>query len=89
MKELKSGGLTAGLTCHQPQANEVQERLQRAERDHHSEKERNRQIQAGSAEEPIFLPHLQEPTPVAQLQPPRLVDQVCRELMDMLIQKTV
>ncbi len=28
------------------------------------------------------------PTPVAQMQPPRLVDQLCRELMDVLIQRT-
>ncbi len=88
MKELKSGGLTAGLTCHQTQANEMQERQQRAERDCCSQGERNWQIQTGSAEEPIFLPHLQELTPVAQLQPLRLVDQVRREPMDVLIQRT-
>ncbi len=71
------------------QVNEVQEQLQRAERDRCSEKERNRQIQARLAEEPIFLPHLQEPMLVAQLQPLRLVDQVRREPMDVLIQKTM
>ncbi len=60
----------------------------RAERDRHSEKEQNRQIQAGMAEKPIFLPHLQEPTPVAQLQPPHIVDQVLREPVDVLIKKT-
>ncbi len=47
MKELKIGGLVAGLTSRQPQVDEMQERLQRAERDRHSQGERNRQIQAG------------------------------------------
>ncbi len=88
MKELKIGGLTAGLTSRQPQVDEMQERLQRAERDRRSQGERNRQIQAGSAGEPIFHPHLQEPTAVAPLQPPCLVNEVCMELMDALIRRT-
>ncbi len=33
MKELQVGGLSAGLTSRQPQVDEDQERLQRAERD--------------------------------------------------------
>ncbi len=70
MKELKVGGPSAGLTSHQLQVDEAQERLWRAERDRHSQGERNWQIQAGSAEELIFHPHLQEPTPVAPLQLP-------------------
>ncbi len=46
------------------------------------------QIQAGSEDEPIFHLHLQEPTPAALLQLPRLVNEVCTAQLDMLIQRT-
>ncbi len=88
IKELKIGGPTTGLTSRQPQVDETQERLQRAKRDRCSQGEWNRQIQSGSAEEPIFHPHLQEPMPVAPLQLPRVVNEVCTEQLDMLIQRT-
>ncbi len=45
-------------------------------------------MQAGTAEQPIFLPHLQEPTLTMQLQPPRIMDQVRTEPMEKLIQKS-
>ncbi len=38
-KELKRGGPTTGLTSHRPRTDEVQEQLQRDNRDHRSEGE--------------------------------------------------
>ncbi len=45
-------------------------------------------MQAGTTEQPIFLPHLQEPMLMMQLQPPHIVDQVRTEPMEKLIQKS-
>ncbi len=45
-------------------------------------------MQAGTAEQPIFLPHLQEPMLTMQLQPPCIMDQVHTEPMEKLIQKS-
>ncbi len=87
-KELKKGGPTAGVTSRQLQVDEMQERQQRADRDCRSQGERDRQIQARSVEEPIFHLHLQEPTPAAPLQLPRMVNEVHMERLDMLIQRT-
>ncbi len=89
MKELQVRGLSAGLTSRKPQVDEDQKRLQRAERDHRSQKEQDLQIQAGSAADPIFHPHLQELTPAALLQPPQLVNEVHMTQLDTLIQRTV
>ncbi len=88
MKELKKGGWVTGLTSHRPHTDEAQERQQRDDRDCRTEGERSRQIPVGMAEQPIFLPHLQEPTLMAQLQPPCIVDQVRMQSMGMIIQKT-
>ncbi len=52
------------------------------------EKERSQRIQAETTEQPIFLPHLQEPMLLAPLQPQRIVDQMRTETVDMLIQKS-
>ncbi len=46
------------------------------------------QIKAGSAAEPNFHPHLQEPIPATPLQPPRLLNEVHAMQLDMLIQRT-
>ncbi len=76
-KELRCGGSTSGLTSRRPQTNEELERQQRNDRDHQMERERSRQIQAGTTEQPIFLPHLQEPMLLALSQPQRIVDLMC------------
>ncbi len=44
------------LTSRQPTINEDLEWEQRNDRDRQKEKERGRQIQAGMAKQPIFLP---------------------------------
>ncbi len=59
-----------------------------AERDRRAQKEWDLQIKAGSAAEPIFHPHLQEPIPAAPLQPPHLVNEVRMMKLDTLIQRT-
>ncbi len=88
MKEMRPGGLISGLTSHQPLKDEALEWKQRDERDHQKEKERSRQVQARTAEEPIFLPHLQEPTPMTPVQPQRITDQTRMKPVSELIQQS-
>ncbi len=64
------------------------EREQRTVRDRQQGNERSRQIQAGMAKQPIFLPNLQEPTLMMPMQPQHIVDQTCTESMSTLIQKS-
>ncbi|MCP4549575.1 MAG: hypothetical protein GY835_24225, partial [bacterium] len=73
VKELRPGGPVSGLTARRPIQNEVIEREQRDDRDRQQENEWNWQIQAGMAEQPIFLPNLQEPTPMMPMQLQRIV----------------
>ncbi len=87
-KELRPGGPVSGLTTRRPIQNEAVEQEQRKLRDCEQEKERSQQIQGGTAEEPIFLPNLQEPTPMTPIQPQRIVDQTRTESMSTLIQKS-
>ncbi len=88
MMEMRPGGLSSGLTVHQPIPNEELEREQRQARDRQQEKEKARQIQAGTAEEPIYLPYVQELTPMMPMQLQHLADQTRMEPVDVLIQKS-
>ncbi len=80
--------VTKELRCGGSHTNEELERQQRNDRDRQMEKERSRWIQAGTAEQPIFLPHLQEPMPLAPLQLQCIMDQTHMETVDVLIQKS-
>ncbi len=64
------------------------EQEQRIVRDRQQEKEWGQRIQAGTAEEPIFLPHLQELTLMTPLQLQRIMDQTRTEPVGALIQKS-
>ncbi len=87
MREMRPRGAASGLTARQPILNAELERQQRDIRDRQKEEERKQQIPAGSAEELILLPFLQEPTPMTPKQPQRIMDQTCTEPVGMLIKK--
>ncbi|MCP4545806.1 MAG: hypothetical protein GY835_04990, partial [bacterium] len=86
--EMRPGGTVSGLTARQPITNEEQERQQRDDMDRQKEEERKRQIPAGTAEEPLLLPFLQEPAPTTPTQPQRIVDRTRTEPVNVLIQKS-
>ncbi len=77
-----------GLTSQQLQVDPIQERAQIADRDRRVQQDQELQIRAGSAAEPIFHPHLQEPIPTMMIQPQRLVNEVRTTKLDILIQRT-
>ncbi len=89
-KGLQVGEAAAGmgLTSRQPQVDPIQERAQIARRDRRVQQEQELQITAGSAAEPIFHLHLQEPMVLATIQLQRYVNEVHMTGLDMLIQRT-
>ncbi len=86
--EMRPGGAVSGLTARQPIPNEEQERQQRDDMDRQKEEERKRQIPAGTAEEPLLLPFLQEPALTTPMQPQCIVDRTRTEPVNVLIQKS-
>ncbi len=87
-KEMRLGGSTSGLTACQPVHDANVEREQTKARDRQRETEQKQQIQAGTVETLIFLPHLQELTPMTPMQPQRIVDQTRTEPVNVLIQRS-
>ncbi len=87
-KGLQVRGAGTGLTSRQPQVDPIQERVQIAERDRRVQQDQELQIKAGSADELIFHPQLQEPMPTMMIQLQQLVNEVCMTKLDTLIQRT-
>ncbi len=87
-KGLQVRGSGTGLTSRQPQVDPIQEQVQIAKRDRRVQRAQELQIKAGSAAEPIFHLHLQEPILTVMIQPQRLVNKVHMTKLDMLTQRT-
>ncbi len=87
-RELEKGRSAGGLVSRRPEMDPEQEQIQTAERDRHVQEEQGRQIWAGTAMQPVFLPHLQALIMMMQSQLPHIVDEVRTKPVDELLKKS-